>query len=70
MNQKKTDLIFSPEESGQSDGSPTEVFSEPKRKRGRPKLTEEQKAEMKAKRDAGKTKKFSVGDEPNKRRNV
>ena len=39
-----------------------------KRGRGRPRLTEEQKAAIKAKRDAGKTKRFSVGEEPNKRR--
>lgn len=38
-----------------------------KKGRGRPKLTEEQKMILKAKRDAGKTKKFSVGEEPNKR---
>ncbi len=39
-----------------------------KRGRGRPRLTEEQKAAIKAKRDAGKTKRFFVGEEPNKRR--
>ena len=38
-----------------------------KRKRGRPKFTDEQRAAVTAKRDAGKTRKFSVGEEPNKR---
>jgi len=38
-----------------------------KRKAGRPRQTEEEKATIKAKRDAGKTRKFSVGEEPNKR---
>ncbi len=38
-----------------------------KRKRGRPPFSEEKKAQIKAKRDAGKTKRFSVGEEPNKR---
>ena len=41
--------------------------SAPKKNRGRPKLTEEKKAAVKAKREAGKTKKFSVGEEPNRR---
>ena len=41
-----------------------------KRGRGRPRLTEEQKAVIKSKRDAGKTKRFSVGEEPNKRKKV
>ncbi|MBO4401221.1 MAG: hypothetical protein J5809_05190 [Selenomonadaceae bacterium] len=40
---------------------------EPKRKRGRPKLTEEQKAAVRAKREAGKTRRFAVGEEPNRR---
>ena len=38
-----------------------------KRRRGRPKLTEQQKAFIKFKRNAGKTKKFAVGEEPNRR---
>ena len=38
-----------------------------KRRRGRPKLTEHQKAFAQFKRDAGKTKKFAIGEEPNKR---
>ena len=38
-----------------------------KRRRGRPKLTKEQKALAQFKRDAGKTKKFAIGEEPNKR---
>ena len=40
---------------------------EVKRGRGRPKLTETEKSEIRAKREAGKTKSFSVGEEPNKR---
>ncbi len=46
-----------------------EAAEEPKRRRGRPKLTEEQKALTRAKREAGKTKKFAVGEEPNRRSN-
>lgn len=42
-------------------------FTTEKRRRGRPKLTDEQKAFTRFKREAGKTKKFSVGEEPNKR---
>lgn len=38
-----------------------------KKRRGRPKLTEHQKAFAKFKRAAGKTKKFAVGEEPNRR---
>jgi 3-methyladenine DNA glycosylase Mpg len=38
-----------------------------KKRRGRPKLTEHQKAFAQFKRAAGKTKKFSVGEEPNRR---
>ena len=39
----------------------------PKKRRGRPKLTEEQKAFNNFKREAGKTRRFSIGEEPNKR---
>lgn len=42
-------------------------FSTEKKRRGRPRLTEGQKAVTRFKREAGKTKKFSVGEEPNKR---
>lgn len=38
-----------------------------KRRRGRPKLTEHQKALAQFKRSAGQTKKFAIGEEPNKR---
>ncbi len=38
-----------------------------KRRRGRPKLTEGQKARTRFKREAGKTRQFAVGEEPNKR---
>jgi hypothetical protein len=38
-----------------------------KKRRGRPKLTEHQKAFAKFKRDAGKTQRFAVGEEPNRR---
>ncbi len=38
-----------------------------KKRRGRPKLTESQKAFINFKREAGKTRKFAVGEEPNKR---
>ena len=38
-----------------------------KRRRGRPKLTEHQKAFARSKRAAGKTKRFAVGEEPNRR---
>lgn len=37
------------------------------RRRGRPKLTETQKAFSQFKRSAGQTKKFSRGEEPNRR---
>ncbi len=40
---------------------------EPKRRRGRPRMTEEQKAAKQAKIEAGKTRRFAVGEEPNRR---
>ena len=45
----------------------SEPAAKVKRGRGRPPFSEEKKAAIKAKRDAGKTKSFSVGEEPNKR---
>ena len=42
-------------------------FITEKRRRGRPKLTEGQKALARFKREAGKTRKFAIGEEPNKR---
>lgn len=41
----------------------------PKKKRGRPPLTEAQKSEALARRESIKTRKFAVGSEPNRRRN-
>ena len=38
------------------------------RRRGRPPLTEAQKAEARARRESVKTIKFAVGDEPNRRK--
>lgn len=38
-----------------------------KRRRGRPKLTDAQKAFNNFKREAGKTRRFLIGEEPNKR---
>ena len=43
------------------------ITTSEKKRRGRPKLTEHQKAFAQFKRAAGKTKKFSVGEEPNRR---
>jgi hypothetical protein len=43
------------------------IKSDEKRKRGRPKLTEHQKAFSQFKRNAGKTQKFAIGEEPNRR---
>ena len=43
------------------------LTGETKRKRGRPKLTAAQKNFTRSKREAGKTRKFAVGEEPNKR---
>jgi hypothetical protein len=44
-----------------------EITTSEKKRRGRPKLTERQKAFAQFKRAAGKTKKFAVGEEPNRR---
>ena len=41
--------------------------NETKRRRGRPKLTQAQKNFHRSKREAGKTRQFSIGEEPNKR---
>ncbi len=43
------------------------LSNETKKRRGRPKLTEAQKDFSRFKREAGKTRKFAVGEEPNKR---
>jgi hypothetical protein len=43
------------------------ITTSEKKRRGRPKLTEYQKAFTKFKRDAGKTQRFAVGEEPNRR---
>lgn len=42
-------------------------FVTEKKRRGRPKMTEGQKALTRLKRDAGKTRRFAIGEEPNKR---
>ena len=44
-----------------------EIETSEKKRRGRPKLTEHQKEFAKFKRSKGKTKKFAVGEEPNRR---
>lgn len=44
-----------------------QIKTSEKKRRGRPKLTEHQKAFALFKRAAGKTKKFAVGEEPNRR---
>ena len=44
-----------------------QIKTSEKRGRGRPKLTERQKFLSQFKRLAGKTRKFAVGEEPNKR---
>jgi len=44
-----------------------EITTSEKKRRGRPRLTEHQKAFANFKREAGKTKKFAVGEEPNRR---
>ena len=43
------------------------LSNETKKRRGRPKLTEAQTDFSRFKREAGKTRKFAVGEEPNKR---
>jgi hypothetical protein len=40
---------------------------ETKKRRGRPKLTQAQKDFTRSKREAGKTRSFALGEEPNKR---
>ena len=50
-----------------TDSNALKLNGETKRRRGRPKLTQAQKNFHRSKRDAGKTRQFSIGEEPNKR---
>lgn len=50
-----------------TDSNELQLSGETKRRRGRPKLTAAQKNFTRAKREAGKTRSFAIGEEPNKR---